>query len=337
MIHTLEITNRILSCKYFDEIYKSITLLGNIKLRKVKEGYYVTNSLREWGFNQIQLISKKVDKKYKYNMMQIKIILSPKRLINNNNDNIMLNDDSENVMRIFNERIKRIHNTLPLLENWVVNRIDYAIDIFTKNVEEYIVLFQMGDKPKVFYELYCNKSKKRKQRNGSFYLVSKSVNINFYNKENERINKNGYSGNMNRVLRLEVQCKKMRTDYIKKKNKFISKQLKYYFTELESEKQIKEYYLKTVGRGDYYKLKKAIELVAESNYSNLTKNKLIRTLNLISECGGIWKARDSVKWSEKSFHKYLELLRKLDINPVTIPENWRLENLPNILSDKVCL
>ncbi|MCX0367873.1 hypothetical protein [Clostridium perfringens] len=332
MIHTLEITHKILSSKHFDEIYKSITFIGNSKLRKVKEGCYVTNSLREWGFTQIQLISKKVDKKYKYNIMQMKIILNPKRLIDSKSNSIMLNIDKERVIEVFNRRIKIIHNTLPLLEHWTTNRVDYALDIFTGDVEKYILLFQRGDKPKAFNELYCNKSKTRKQRKGSFYLFSESVNINFYNKEDESMKKNGDVERIRGILRLEVQCKKVRTNYIKKKNKFESKQLKYYFIEHESQKQIKEYYRKTVGVGDYYKLEKAIELVNKSNYSNSIKSKLIKTLKLVSKHRSIWKARNNRSCSEKSFNKYLRLLRKMNINPVTIPIRWETEKLPNILN-----
>lgn len=332
MIHTLEITHRVLSSKHFNEIYKTLTLLGNSKPKKVREGCYVTTELKEYGFTQIQLTSKKVSEKYKYNVMQIKIILNPKNLIEANSLKLMKSYDIERVKYIFNDKVKSIHPSLPIFEYWTVKRIDYAIDIVTKYVEEYIILFQRGDKPKVFSELYCNKSKVRKQREGSFYIFNKSVNVNFYNKENEQTKKGFNNYEIKNLLRLEVQCKNLKVNSIKKKNRFKSNQLINYLSDEESKRQIYNYYGATIGRGTYYKLSKAIELVNKSTYSNLFKKKLIKVLKLINKHRSIWKAREKKIYNEKSFNKYLELLRNLDINPVTLPIRWNIEKLPNILN-----
>uniref|UniRef100_UPI00059140E6 hypothetical protein n=1 Tax=Clostridium culturomicium TaxID=1499683 RepID=UPI00059140E6 len=69
MIHTLTITNRILSPKVFDEIYKELERITGEKPRKVSQGIYVNNELREAGFTKVQLTNKKINSKYKYNFM----------------------------------------------------------------------------------------------------------------------------------------------------------------------------------------------------------------------------------------------------------------------------
>jgi hypothetical protein len=51
-------------------------------------------------------------------------------------------------------------------------------------------------------ELYCGKSKKRKQLDGSFYLWNDSIFINFYNKESERLSEKFNKDGAKDLLRL---------------------------------------------------------------------------------------------------------------------------------------
>ena len=225
------ITHQIISPKTFDEIYKGLKVITGVKLRKIQEGCYSTEALKEDGFTYIQLISKKVDGRYKYNFMQMTIILNPVKLIGFNKLEVLKLDQLEVVKKIFGEEVQKIHASLPRLEHWTINRIDYAININTQYVEEYIKLFQRGDKPRNFKELYCSKSKVRKQLDGSFYLFNDSVVINFYNKENERLSQNFNKDGAKDLLRLEIQCKKPKTNTLKEKNKFDSRHLEHYLSE----------------------------------------------------------------------------------------------------------
>ncbi|WP_195970934.1 hypothetical protein [Clostridium thermobutyricum] len=233
-------------------------------------------------------------------------------------------------MEVFNEKIKLIHESLPRLENWILNRIDYAINIKIEYVKEYIKLFQRGDKPKRFKELYCSSSKKRKQLEGSLYLFNSSVNINFYDKYNERVKKNLNENAKRDILRLEIQCKKSKLYNIKNKSKFESLQVGEYLKKDISHKILSDYYFLVIGKGDYYKLKEAIEKIKNSNYSISTKEKLIKTLNLVNKHKSVWKARDKCEYSIASFNRYLQLIRGININPVTIPVRWEIDFLANI-------
>lgn len=328
------ITYRILSPKVFNEIYKGLEQLTGEKPKKVKDGCYITKTLKEQGFTQIKLTNKKINaSKYKYNFMQISIILNPAKLIGFNKLEVIKINDLEEVKKVFREKIKEISLNLPRLEHWTINRIDYAINIKTPYAAEYIKLFQRGDKPKNLKELYCSKSKARKQLEGSFYLFNNSVTINFYDKENERLKENFNIDGAKDLLRLEVQCKKTKTNTIKAKNKFDSRLLEHYLSEQVSKQQIKYYYNNTIGTGDYYKLSKAIKIVEDSKYTPRTKEKLIEVLKAINKSRSIWKAREKSNYNCSCFNRYLNQLRALGVNPVTIPCRWNNDKLDNIISN----
>lgn len=331
MIHTWTIAYRVISPKTFDEIYKGLEIITGAKPRKVQEGCYVTEALKEEGFTYIKLTSKKVDGRYKYNFMQMTIIMNPVKLIRRNKLEVIKMDLLEEVKKIFAEKVKKIHTSLPRLDYWTINRIDYAVNINTPYVEEYIKLFQRGDKPTNFKELYCSKSKTRKQLDGSFYLFNDSVTINFYNKENERLSQNFNKDGAKDLLRLEIQCKKPKTNTLKAKNKFDSRHLEHYLSQEISYQQLEYYYNKTIGTGDYYKLSEAIRIVQESNYTSKTKEKLTEVLRAVSRYRSIWKAREESQYNSSCFNRYLKQIRVLGINPVTIPKGWKIEKCINIL------
>lgn len=330
MIHTLTITHQILSPKTFDEIYKGLEIITGEKPRKIANGVYKVESLKEFGFTYIKLSSQKRDVKYRYNFMQITVRINPLKLIERNKLEVLKQEDIEEVKKIFAEEVQRIHNSLPRLEYWIINRIDYAININTPYVEEYIKLFQRADKPRNFKELYCSKSKTRKQLDGSFYLISQSVNINFYNKEHERLSQNFNKDEAKDLLRLEVQCKKPKTNTLKVKYEFDSRHLEHYLSKEISYQQLEYYYNKTIGVGDYYKLSDAIKKVRNSNYTSKTKEKLINVLRAVNKCRSIWKAREESQYNSSYFNRYLKQIRALGINPVTIPKRWSIEKLKNV-------
>ena len=331
MIHTLTITHQIISPKVFNEIYKRLEIITGKKPKKIASGEYKVEDLREIGLSHIVLTSKQRDVKYRYNFMQIKIRLNPLKLIGRNKLEVLKQDHVEEVKKTFAEEVQKIHRSLPRLEHWTVNRIDYAININTPYVKEYIELFQRGDKPRSFKELYCSKSKARKQQEGSFYLFNNSVSINFYNKEHERLSQNFNKDGAKDLLRLEVQCKKPKTNTLKAKYDFDSRHLVHYLSQEVSYQQLEYYYNKTIGSGDYYKLSEAIEKMNESNYTSKTKEKLTEVLQAINRHRSIWKAREESQYSTSCFNRYLKQIRALGVNPVTIPARWEISRLKNLL------
>lgn len=331
MIHTLMISYRLISIKDYNEIFRVLDFISkehNTRFYKSKLGYETT-ALRDYGFNKVILKKVKVDKKYKHHYLNITIVLNPIKLINKNKLEVIKEDDLENIYKKFKEVKNKIFIGLPSLENWVINRVDYAINIHTEHVKEYIRLFQRGDKPSNFKELYCTKAHRRKQLEGSFYLYNKSIAINFYDKEDELIKKNFNVDGAKNLLRLEVQCNKSKTNNIKYKKGFDINHVKNYLKMNLSKEYIYYYYDKTIGLGDYYKLSKAIEIVKDSNYTEIIKKRLIEVLQEVNLHRSIWKAREKSIYSKNSFNKYLKMIRALNINPVTIPNSWEMDYLEN--------
>lgn len=267
--------------------------------------------------------------------MQIEILLNPKKLISDNHIKITKDKDIIPIANKFDEIIKEIDVELPNFYYWTLKRIDYATYIKTQYVKEYIQLFQRGDKPsKYFNELYDKEQKRRMQKKGSFYLYSKSVGINFYNKEQERKdNKKIYNISDNEIqnakntLRFEIQCNKSKTDYMKYKYKFQLKYLFYYFDLDISKNTILYYYKKCIKQGDYYTLDKAKKLIdTNGDLTIRAKNTLKDTLDLINKCRSISEARGEFKGTKETFNNHLKELDILGINPVTIPERWNIKN-----------
>ena len=107
--------------------------------------------------------------------MQITITMNPLKLIGRNKLEVLIEDQLSEFKERFAEEVQKIHNSLPKLDYWTINRIDYAVNINTPYVEEYIKLFQRADKPRSYKELYCSSILIA----GSLLLGSNSV-LNFY-------------------------------------------------------------------------------------------------------------------------------------------------------------
>ncbi len=331
MIHTLMISHRLLSIRDYNEIFRVLALISkenNTTFRKTNLGYETT-ALRDYGFNKVILKKFKVDKRYKNDYLNITIILNPIKLVNKDKLEVIKEEDLELVYKGFKEVKNRIFIGLPSLEYWNINRVDYAVNIFMEHVKEYIKLFQRADKPSIFNELYSTEAHRRKQLDGSFYLYNKSTIINFYDKENELMKKNFNTDGAKNLLRFEVQCNKLKTNNIKYKKGFETSHVKNYLKMDLSEEYIKHYYNKTIGSGDYYKLSRAIEMINDSNYTEKMKKRLIEVLKGVNLHRSIWKAREKSVYSKNSFNKYLKMIRALNINPVTIPNKWKIDYLKN--------
>ena len=331
MVHTMTITHSIISRKIYDEIFENLNKLSKSKVGRFypKGNEYITHAMKDKGFSRIALMKKKVNSKYKCPYMQISITLNPAILIGKNIEDIIEAFEIVDVQREFDKEITLIHKDLPRLNNWIVNRIDYAVNIETKYVSEYIKLFQRADKPYNFKEPYCLKSKRRKQLKGSFYLTSNSANINFYDKGNER-KKAGVEG-IDNLLRLEVQCKKNKVNSIKSSKKFDSCLVGHFLDPLLSQEIIDYYFRKVIGNGHYLTLAEAIKTIKDSNYGRKTKDKCIDVLKQINVQRSIWKARQKSNYEKNEFNRHLKNVQALGVNPVTIPVKWNIAKLESLL------
>lgn len=175
------------------------------------------------------------------------------------------------------------------------------------------------------------KSKRIEDIDTSIYFQSKSIGILIYDKESERRDKNmeinEYEKN---ILRMEIAIYNRHLNY--KKNKYYTpKELKTYFKKGFYKRYIKDNLETFINKGDYYKLYISEKIINDSKLKekekiflreflvDVSKSNLTNIMNLIDEKG-------KNKYDYYKRKKALKMLEELNINPVSIPRNWKCKN-----------
>lgn len=266
-------------------------------------------------------------------------------------------DDMNIAITNFNFKSKEISPLLGTFNDYEIKRVDYCINISLDEFvpgcgsEQIIDLIKRSDIPPHYKEWmeYDKTSHRMKSRPESFYLCSKSVNINFYSKYLQLLNrsqenvKKGFTPippeiiNASRsIIRFEVQCKYFKTYALNKKaensgnecpNKYKS-----LLNPLTCIEIISDYYEKVIGKGDWYTLSEAVRIVQSKNFNSQREIRLTSALKYVSQCRSIAKAKASYQGNELlAFKQTLKELADLNINPVTIPREWNIKHIPNFL------
>lgn len=223
------------------------------------------------------------------------------------------------------------------LSKWVVQRIDYTIDIKTPHVQNYINLLQKGGKPR--YTHIANREQKKAEMKKTHYpygvrYESKSLTVNIYNKEEER-KQDGANDRIleesKNILRIEIQCKKRKTKYIRRKNGFESNNIYPYLYTRKEAQEIILYNLKEITlTGDYYTGARVEKIINNANLHKTTKEILIKCIKEINlKYKSVWKFKKA-NGNDKQYRAIIEKLKRMKINPVTIPRSWGIESLQNI-------
>jgi hypothetical protein len=96
---------------------------------------------------------------------------------------------------------------------------------------------------------------------------------------------------------------------------------------------IDKYFKRIVRSGDYYTFAKAQHMIKKCRFHFRKEMKLIRALALTNQHRGIHKTKLLLKDEDLlEYNQMLIELDKLGINPVTIPQAWRIEKIPNLLN-----
>ena len=203
-----------------------------------------------------------------------------------------------------------------------INRIDYKVDLQFKEEEK---VQAYNDILTHYKKNFCY-AKQKEQYDTSTYLTNKDgqIHINFYDKYAES-NKEEYKN----VLRLEIQHN----------HKFIKAQtIKDYnsrekiIDEYWNEKSMEEFYFKKLREyvylGTHYKRRKVNELINNSKYNNNYKEKLKKFV-LITNRYNITYVQKNI-YCRHTVNKYIEMLEKIGINPITIPDGSKYEKLPSL-------
>lgn len=261
---------------------------------------------------------------------------------------VMTVSDINAVVEKFNMIARRLCPLMPKFDDWMVNRIDYCINVYTDFVEDYLNLLKKGDRPylKDWYDRQGNYS----QKPGSLYLVStakkkrsRGITVNFYNKQDEIRKSMGISENeveldqideviqlAENILRLEIQCHRPKTEYLKKKYNMPKKEVRYFLNPEIAYGLIERYLLRIAGAADYNRKSVALQLVKQTSCRQETKDKMAQIIvDVAKQHSSIAKVRD--KYAEAGImtkEEFGNLIRKMHgygINPVTIRDNKKIK------------
>ena len=257
----------------------------------------------------------------------------------------------------FNDNSKKISSLLGTFNDYRIKQVDYCINIhlgdfiLTYNPELIMNLIKRSDIPPHYKEWmeYDKTSHRMKSRPESFYLCSKSININCYSKYLQLLNssqenvKKGFTlilpeiiDASRNIIRFEVQCKYHKTYSLNKKaeesgNNCVNK-YKDILTPLRCVEIISSYYEKVIGKGDWYSLPEAVRIIQSKNFNSQREQRYIDALKYVNQCRSLAKAKASYQGNELiAFKQTLKELADLNINPVTIPREWNIKHIPNFL------
>jgi len=257
----------------------------------------------------------------------------------------------------FNSISQSISPILRTFDQYSLKRIDYCINFSLNELapgcsaEQMMNLIKRSDIPPHYEEWteYNSISHRMKTKPGSFYLKCHSANINCYSKymkfqeqSREDLEK-GYppisSKKMDEaqdIIRFEVQCK-YRKMYTLSKQAMDAGAFSYnkYQSLLAPDmcgKIIREYFKKTIGMGDWYTLQEAFKKIAACNFNSQKENRLCSALQEVSQCRSLSKAKAKHQGNDlDAFKRTIKDLSDIGINPVTIPKEWGVAHIPNLM------
>ena len=266
-------------------------------------------------------------------------------------------DDMSTVIDNFNLAAKRISPVLENFSSYKIDRIDYCInfdlrDFMEKcNPELIINLIKRGNIPAFFkeYTKYNETAHRTQSMPGSFYLINNSVHINCYSKYiqlQELSRQKIQYGELPipqttldaayNIIRFEVQYKWFKLYSLSRKMKSVTGHEFRKYEDLLSHSSCREavtqYFNKTIIAGDWWTLKEAVGIITSKNYNCQKKARLIKVLKMVNHFRSVEKAKENCQDSElRIFHQTLNDLSEININPVTIPKEYGIKHIPNLL------
>lgn len=257
----------------------------------------------------------------------------------------------------FNDYSKQISPILGTFDCYSLNRIDYCINFdlgeLTDGCDPELLmnLIRRSDIPRYYREWtkYDDVARRKKSRPSSFYLINASLNINCYSKYmqlQERSSENIAKGyppipqitlDMARnIIRFEVQCMYHKTyalsSVAKKSGNYDSNKNKTLLLPDMCKEIVEHYFNRIIGKGDWYTLQDATQIIKNQGYNSQREKRLIDALWLVNHYRSLAKTKEFYQGSDlDAFKRTLKDLSNLGINPVTIPRRWGIDHIPNLL------
>lgn len=301
----------------------------------------------------------------------IAVIINPMALTAGNYITAAQENGLEIVERIFNDEAGRISPILLKFGQCSLNRADFCLNIDLKELgipcspQMMIDLIKQGNIPKGYKELsrYDTKLHRKTTCKTSFYLEGKSTNINYYWKypqQSDEAHPNFLFREVSHdVIRLEVQYKYPKLYPLAKEHKQESKffvstndlSLEDIYQQLALSEPCtpsipvdvmlsseacdrinRKHFAQIIGKGDYFTLDGARDIVESYNYRRDKEERMIWTLEQIKKYHGIANTKSKLYGPDlDDFKRSIKDLNGIGVNPVTIPRRWKIAHIPNLV------
>lgn len=349
MIHTAELHKRISA-----EEYKKISAHPEVKMERNSFGGKSSPHIRalaQYGITDISIKRYTIRSTGKVIYM-CAVIINLKRIINGGHHTVKTYMDPKEYDILKREFAGYIGLILPNhmnLDEWIPYRIDYNIDLLLTEdeVPRYITLLQRGDKGGSWkvHETLIEREKRRKNKRGidsinhprgSVLFDTGQYSINIYDKHFERIHDQTRRGVSNPeeleeckgILRLEVQAKSGYLRYLRKKYGLKALNLHDMANYDLAEYSVMRVLDIIAGRSDYYSFNKAEEII-RANVIRHRRDEIISFLKSVSSHRSLWKAKRDYK-NKIKLRYILDKLKSLNINPVTIPRDYKSNKMVDL-------
>ena len=95
---------------------------------------------------------------------------------------------------------------------------------------------------------------------------------------------------------------------------------------------INYYYGKSVGRGDRFTLSEAEKIIVRQHFNRQKRDRLLNALQEVNQCRSLARAKATHQGKDlAAFKLTLKDLSDIGINPVTIPREWGITHIPNLM------
>lgn len=282
---------------------------------------------------------------YEFRKM-IKLCVNPSKILGGN-DIKLWNPNVYNIATVLdslNDYIEDYFDSDYTMDDFSLTRIDFTanLDVGRKNVLPYINLMHKIGKIKGFSHKYekTDYDTGRINKEHSFDLKGNTNNIEFtvYDKENDLKKKNKIKKSLKAkgILRIEIRLKK-RKAITKALSEFmnasaLTTEEEFELLALNSKNVFGKWLVMVIPFGNYYKLKKAEEIIASADIKKKKREKMLSLLRLVPKKKSLYQAIKELKL--RDIDEILELFAKLNVSPITISKREDisfLENLYNYL------
>ena len=244
------------------------------------------------------------------------------------------------MVKLLDEYISCYFDYCYKLNDLMLTRVEFTanLDVGKENVPAYINLMHKIGKVKKFSNKYSKSdfSADRINKNHSFDLEGNTNGIAFtaYDKEAD-LKKKGKENKARKaegILRIEIRLKKRKAvqqainDFAGDDDLTTKQQIK--LMAKNSRRIFYATFVDIVPYGDFYRLKDAERIVADSDFKKHQKDKMLRLLRLIPEKKSLYLAMKEL--NVRNTNDVLEWFAKLGVSPITISKRADADYLKNL-------